>query len=243
MRHRSGNERGSDTNGPGSDTDRAPRSDPDNGPASYTDGRRCNTDNAPCRYTEPRPQGSGPALTPLPTPGFSRFATLAIAALFTSLLHAQTAAHVDFQREIRPILSENCFQCHGPDSASRQAGLRLDRREAVLGKVIVPGNSAASLLYQRITDPDPNARMPLAESRRSLTPAQIALIKRWIDQGAPWQEQWAFQPPVKAKPPVVTNPAWAQNPIDRFILASLEAKGLAPAPAADARTLIRRVAL
>jgi hypothetical protein len=185
--------------------------------------------------TEPRPQGSGPAI--------SRYATIAIAALCAGGLSAQTAAHVDFQREIRPILSDNCFLCHGPDSASRQAGLRLDRREAVLGKVIVPGNSAASLLYQRISDPDPNARMPLAESRRSLTPAQIALIKRWIDQGAPWREQWAFQPPVKAKSPVVTNPAWVKNPIDRFILASLEAKGLAPAPAADSRTLIRRVAL
>ncbi|MGA7236225.1 MAG: DUF1553 domain-containing protein [Bryobacteraceae bacterium] len=185
--------------------------------------------------TEPRPQGSGPAI--------SRYATIAIAALCAGGLSAQTAAHVDFQREIRPILSDNCFLCHGPDSASRQAGLRLDRREAVLGKVIVPGNSAASLLYQRISDPDPNARMPLAESRRSLTPAQIALIKRWIDQGAPWREQWALQPPVKAKSPVVTNPAWVKNPIDRFILASLEAKGLAPAPAADSRTLIRRVAL
>jgi hypothetical protein len=219
VRHRSGNERGSDT---------------DTRSGSQTDRDRSS-------HTEPRPQGSGPAPTVPHTPRFSRFATLA--ALFTGILSAQPATHVDFQREIRPILSENCFLCHGPDSASRQAGLRLDRREAVLGKVIVPGNSAASLLYQRITDPDPSARMPLAESRRSLTPAQIALIKRWIDQGAPWREQWAFQPPVKAKPPVVTNPAWAKNPIDRFILANLGAKGLAPAPAADARTLIRRVAL
>jgi hypothetical protein len=176
---------------------------------------------------------------------------LAAVALFAGSLLAQNAggvlnqspARVDFQREIRPILSENCFLCHGPDSASRQAGLRLDRREAVLGKVIVAGNSATSLLYQRITDPDPASRMPLVESRRSLTPAQIALIKRWIDQGAPWKEQWAFQAPVKPKPPAVTNAAWIKNPVDRFILAALEAKGLAPAPAADARTLIRRVAL
>jgi hypothetical protein len=175
-------------------------------------------------------------------------ALAAVALLAGSLLAqnaggAQSPARVDFQREIRPILSENCFLCHGPDSASRQAGLRLDHREAVLGKVITPGNSAASLLYQRITDPDPASRMPLAESRRSLTPAQIALIKRWIDQGAPWREQWAFQPPVKAKPPAVTNATWVKNPIDRFILSALEAKGLAPAPPADARTLVRRVAL
>jgi mono/diheme cytochrome c family protein len=213
-------------------------SDADSGP-------RSNTDRGPGSYTEPQPQGSVPAIsvTVQTILGFPRFATIAIAALCAGGLSAQTAARVDFQREIRPILSENCFQCHGPDSASRQAGLRLDRRDAVIGKMIVPGNSSASLLYQRITDPDPGSRMPLAESRRSLTPAQIALLKRWIDQGAPWREQWAFQPPVKAKPPVVTNAAWAKNSIDRFILASLEAKGLAPAPAADARTLIRRVAL
>jgi hypothetical protein len=161
---------------------------------------------------------------------------------------AQTPARIDFQREIRPILSDNCFLCHGPDSDSRMAGLRLDRPETALGArphgaPVVPGNSAASLLYQRISNPDPNMRMPPAASRRSLTPAQIALLKRWIDQGAPWKEQWSFQPPVKAKPPAVKDAAWVRSPIDRFILARLEEKGLAPAPAADARTLIRRVAL
>jgi hypothetical protein len=162
--------------------------------------------------------------------------------------YAQAPAHIDFQREIRPILSENCFQCHGPDSSSRQADLRLDRHDTALaarsgGAPIVPGNSAASLLYQRISDPDPGSRMPPAESRRSLTPAQIALLKRWIDEGAPWKEHWAFQPPVKAKPPSVKDAAWVRTPVDRFILARLEEKGLAPAPTADPRTLIRRVAL
>jgi len=172
---------------------------------------------------------------------------LAAFALSTNVF-AQTPARIDFEREIRPILSENCFQCHGPDSAARQAGLRLDRHDTAAaarpgGAPIVPGNAAASLLYQRISDPDPGFRMPPAESRRSLTPAQIALLRRWIDQGAPWQDHWAFQPPVKPKLPLVKNPVWLRNPIDRFILARLEEKGLAPAPAADARTLIRRVAL
>jgi Protein of unknown function (DUF1553)/Protein of unknown function (DUF1549)/Planctomycete cytochrome C/Concanavalin A-like lectin/glucanases superfamily len=176
-----------------------------------------------------------------------------LAALaFCATSFAQTPAHVDFQREIRPILSENCFQCHGPDADSRQADLRLDRHDTALADrsgsaAIVPGNSAASLLYQRISATDPINRMPPVESRRSLTPAQIALLKRWIDEGAPWKEPWAFQPPVKAKPPVVKDaaayPAWSHTAIDRFILARLEEKGLAPAPAADARTLIRRVAL
>jgi mono/diheme cytochrome c family protein len=172
---------------------------------------------------------------------------------FCARSSAQPAARIDFQREIRPILSDNCFLCHGPDADSRMAGLRLDRPETALGArphgaPVVPGNSAASLLYQRISNPDPNLRMPPAASRRSLTPAQIALLKRWIDQGAPWKEQWSFQPPVKPKPPALkdaasVNPAWLRNPIDRFILARLEEKGLAPAPPADARTLIRRVAL
>src|SRR5258706_283422 len=94
-------------------------------------------------------------------------------------LHAQTARSVDFQREVRPILSDNCFQCHGPDSAARQAGLRLDRRESALearpeGAPIVPGKSAESLLYQRISNPDPNSRMPPAESHKRLTAAQKA---------------------------------------------------------------------
>jgi hypothetical protein len=174
----------------------------------------------------------------------------ATGALIAAGLCAQTAkpAGIDFQREIRPILSESCFQCHGPDSESRQAGLRLDLHDAALatrprGAAIAPGNSAASLVYKRVSEPNANLRMPPAYSRRSLTPAQIALLKRWIDEGAPWKEHWAFQAPVKPKPPVVANPASARNAIDRFILAALEAKGLAPAPPADARTLIRRVAL
>ena len=143
--------------------------------------------------TEPRPQGSGPAI--------SRYATIAIAALCAGGC-PRRPPHTSISSARSGLSFPKLLPMPGPDSASRQAGLRLDRREAVLGKVIVPGNSAASLLYQRISDPDPNARMPLAESRRSLTPAQIALIKRWIDQGAPWREQWAFQPPVKAKSPV-----------------------------------------
>jgi len=165
----------------------------------------------------------------------------AVLALFSSGLSAQTA-RVDFQREIRPILSENCFQCHGPDSAARQAGLRLDHHDAALA-VIAPGKSASSVLFQRISSTDSGFHMPPAYSRRALTPAQIALIKRWIDEGAAWKDHWAFQPPAQPKPPSVANPAWVRNPIDRFILAALESKGLSPAPAADPRTLIRRVAL
>ena len=163
-------------------------------------------------------------------------------------LSAQTAPPDDFQREIRPILSDNCFQCHGPDSAARQAGLRLDRRETALetrpnGVAVVPGKSAASLLFQRITDPDASFRMPPPDSHKRLTAAQIALLKRWIDSGAPWKEHWAFQAPVKPKPPAVKDAAWVRNPIDRFILAKLEENGIAPAPAENRRALLRRVSL
>lgn len=175
-----------------------------------------------------------------------KIVTGAVTLCAARLLLAQSG--VDFQREIRPILSDNCFQCHGPDSAARQAGLRLDRRETALatrpnGAAIVPGKSAASLLYQRISDPDASFRMPPADSHKHLTPAQIAVLKRWIDGGAPWKEHWAFQAPVKPNAPAVKDAAWPRNAIDRFVLAKLEAQGLAPAPAENRRALIRRVAL
>lgn len=175
-------------------------------------------------------------------PRFAAGATLLCAA---QMLLAQ---NIDFDRQIRPILSENCFQCHGPDSSSRQADLRLDRRESAFapladGTPIVPGKSADSMVYQRISSTDPGFRMPPQEAHKTLTPAQIATIKQWIDAGAPWKQHWAYQLPVKAPLPVVKDTAWARNPIDRFVLAKLEQNGLAPAPAADKRTLIRRVAL
>lgn len=158
------------------------------------------------------------------------------------------AAPVDFQRQIRPLLSENCFQCHGPDSGTRMAGLRLDRREDAFhirksGVLIVPGKPDASLVYQRISATDASRRMPPAMSRKSMTPQQVALIRQWIEQGAPWRNHWAFEAPVKPALPAVKDAPWVRNPIDRFILARLDAENLKPNRAADDRTLIRRVAL
>jgi hypothetical protein len=155
---------------------------------------------------------------------------------------------VDFQRQIRPILSENCFQCHGPDSGTRMAGLRLDLKDGIFaarkgGAAVVPGDPSASLLYQRVSEKNPARRMPPEYSHKSLTQPQIDLLKRWIEEGAAWKEHWAFQAPHRPAPPAVHDAAWVRNDIDRFILARLESQGLAPAPAADARTLIRRVAL
>ncbi|HXB74066.1 MAG TPA: DUF1553 domain-containing protein [Candidatus Acidoferrales bacterium] len=162
------------------------------------------------------------------------------------------AAAIDFQRQIRPILSDSCFQCHGPDSSTRMAGLRLDLKDTVFevrphGAPVVPRQPEASLLYQRISALTAARRMPPERAHKDLTPQQIALLKRWIEQGAPWQEHWAFRPPAAPRVPqaskTVRNATWPKNPIDRFVLARLESQSLEPAPAADARTLIRRVAL
>lgn len=176
-------------------------------------------------------------------PSLRPFAVFALAA---PLALAQNK--IDFQRNIRPILSDNCFQCHGPDSKTRMAGLRLDQKDAVLevrkrGAAIVPGKPAESLLVQRITETAPAKRMPPEYSHKSLTPQQIAMVKSWVEAGAPWKEHWAYSAPVKPALPAVKTSGWAKTPIDRFVLARLEKEGLSPAPTASKRTLIRRVAL
>ena len=155
---------------------------------------------------------------------------------------------VNFQRQIRPILSDACFQCHGPDAQARMAGLRLDLRETAFqsrtsGVLIAPGDASNSLIYQRIIDEDASRRMPPKYSHKELDSEQIDLIRRWIDQGASWEEHWAFMSPVRLKLPSLQREEWVRNPIDDFVLARLEAEGLQPAPEADRRTLARRVSL
>ncbi|MBI2686533.1 MAG: DUF1553 domain-containing protein [Acidobacteria bacterium] len=147
------------------------------------------------------------------------------------------ARGVDFQRDVRPILSDACFQCHGPDPGSRMAGLRLDTKEGALARVIVPGKPAESRLYQRIMQENIALRMPPVSSHKMLSDAQKATLKSWIEQGAPWKEHWAFRAPVKAAVPV------DRNAIDFFIQSKLEAEGLTQAAEASRRTLARRVAL
>lgn len=173
-------------------------------------------------------------------------ATLAISLFVT--VHGLAAAKVNFQREVRPILSDSCFLCHGPDKTTRMVGMRLDTREGAFakrpsGSVIVPGNPKASLLYQRISADKPARLMPPPYSHKTLTAEQRETLRRWIEEGANWEEHWAYQAPVRREPPAVKDTSWARNPIDRFILAKLEAKGLAPAAEANKRTLIRRVTL
>jgi len=159
-----------------------------------------------------------------------------------------------FNRDIRPVLADNCFHCHGPDPGTRKAGLRLDTeagffasRQSKDGKVIPPpiikGKPDQSSLYQRLLSKDEDEVMPPPETHKKLKPAQIAQIKAWIEQGAPWQPHWSLLPPVAVTPPTPKDAGWAKNPVDRFVLARLEQAGLTPAPEADARALIRRLAL
>jgi len=151
---------------------------------------------------------------------------------------------LDFNRDIRPVLSDNCFACHGPEEESRQGNLRLDSKESVFAdrggyRIIAPGSSATSRLYQRISSKE--KRMPPASSGRSLTPKQIELLREWIDQGAKWQSHWAFDPPKHPAIPEIKDKTWPRNPIDYFTLARLEAEGLKPSAEADKATLLRRV--
>jgi len=161
---------------------------------------------------------------------------------------ADNAARVEFARDIRPILSENCFRCHGPDEQSRQGDLRLDLENDVLGdgqatRVVAPGRPEASELFSRIVARDDEGRMPPPEGHARLKPAEIERVRQWILQGAPWQPHWAFVPPLRAAPPQDGDNSWVRNPIDAFVLSRLTELGLAPAPEADKRTLIRRVSL
>ncbi|HLW64261.1 MAG TPA: PSD1 and planctomycete cytochrome C domain-containing protein [Gemmataceae bacterium] len=159
------------------------------------------------------------------------------------------APGIDFGRQIRPILSENCFACHGPDEKKRQHDLRLDTKAGALGRLreggyaIVPGKPLESELVSRITETDAAKRMPPAASHKTLTPAQIELITQWIGQGARWSEHWAFVTPSRPPIPKVMNASWGREPLDAFILHKLEASNLRPAKEADRVTWIRRVTL
>jgi mono/diheme cytochrome c family protein len=155
---------------------------------------------------------------------------------------------VQFNRDIRPILSDTCFQCHGPDQARRKAGLRFDTKEGALADLggrhaIVPGDLANSELVRRITAADEGERMPPKKSGRQLNARQIDLLQRWIEQGAKWQKHWAFLAPERPPLPAVQKRAWVRNPIDTFLLARLESEGLEPSPEAERATLLRRVTL
>ncbi len=152
---------------------------------------------------------------------------------------------IDFNRDIRPILSDNCFACHGPDESKRRARLRFDTRDGASGKrdLIVARDPAQSILYQRVSARDKDRLMPPTDSGYTLSPAQVELIRKWIEQGAVWNEHWAYRAPTQAPLPKVAHLSWPRNPIDYFILAKLEREGLQPSIEADKATLLRRVTL
>jgi mono/diheme cytochrome c family protein len=153
---------------------------------------------------------------------------------------------VDFAREVLPILSENCFLCHGPDAGSRKGDLRLDTQEGALRKdqpIILPGKSAESELIKRIVTSAKGEVMPPPKANKKLTVQQIDILRRWVDQGAAWGKHWAFVAPVRPKLPAIRSTASIKNPIDAFVLARLEREGLSPSPEAARATLVRRVTL
>lgn len=156
---------------------------------------------------------------------------------------------ISYNLHVRPILSENCFTCHGPDANKREAGLRLDiaseayaaLKESPGKHAIIPGSSIESLAFSRMISSDPKEKMPPPASNLKLSDHQIELIKKWIDAGAVYEPHWAFVPPTKTPLPKVKNEDWAQNEIDYFILSKMEEKGLDPSAMSDGLTLMRRL--
>jgi len=179
---------------------------------------------------------------------FAKF--LAAGTVFAAVPAAKgkpaTGQPIDFNRDIRPILSDNCFACHGPDDNKRKAKLRFDLKDdafkpAKSGDLaIVPGDPAKSKMIERITSKDEDEKMPPPKSGKKLTPQQIELLTRWIAQGAKWQSHWAFTKPERAPLPPIKDKRWPKNEIDYFVLNRLEKEGLKPSPEADKTTLIRR---
>ncbi|HEX4132397.1 MAG TPA: PSD1 and planctomycete cytochrome C domain-containing protein [Pirellulales bacterium] len=178
----------------------------------------------------------------------NRIASIA-AAMFAltagAMPHAAAAAdRVDFDRHIRPILSDKCFFCHGPDQKHRQADLRLDERDsAVADKAIVPGKPEESELIRRITSDDADETMPPPESHKELTPSEKTLLRRWIADGAEYQAHWAYRPLAKPRVPRLNDAGWVRNPIDSFVLEELRSRKIEPSPEADRATLLRRLSL
>ena len=155
-------------------------------------------------------------------------------------LRGEAEETLDFNRDIRPILADKCFHCHGPDSVTREAGLRLDQKEGLLAVAPVV-NGGSSELVSRVSHQDPDLKMPPPDSGRTLSQTEIDILTRWVGEGAPWQKHWSFIPPKTRPLPEVKRTDWVRNPIDHHVLAGLEAVGLQPSPEASRTQLLRRV--
>ncbi|MGA2501106.1 MAG: PSD1 and planctomycete cytochrome C domain-containing protein, partial [Tepidisphaeraceae bacterium] len=180
-----------------------------------------------------------------------RCAFILVLAVVVSSLAAAAATpepKIVFNRDIRPILSQNCFACHGFDKNKRKADLRLDTRQGMFRdhdgvRPVVPGKPGESELYRRVTSDDAEEHMPPAKSGKKLTPAQVELIRHWIEQGAEYQAHWAYAPATRPAVPKIERPGFVRGDIDRFILARLQQEKLEPGAEADPRTLVRRLYL
>mgnify|MGYP001026068583 FL=1 len=176
-------------------------------------------------------------------------AAMATLCLATAAPAAQPDTQpLQYTRDIRPILSAHCFNCHGPDEGARKAGLRLDLAEAAhaggkSGTAIVPGDPNASELIKRILTDDPSLIMPPPDAKHPLSAEQKRMLRDWVAQGGTYEPHWAFQPPRRHPAPAVSQPDWVRDPIDLFILQRIESQGLTPSPEADRYTLVRRVYL
>ncbi|MFO0908215.1 MAG: DUF1553 domain-containing protein [Isosphaeraceae bacterium] len=192
------------------------------------------------------PRAAWPGTRPLRTARSVAAIALALGLGWTCVGRAVAAdaPAIEYNRDIRPILADQCFACHGPDSAARKADLRLDRREAAVDMgAITPGKPGESTLIERIFTSEPSEVMPPPKTKKVLTPEQKDLLKRWVESGAVYQPHWSLIPPTQPAHRRSRTRSWVRNPLDRFVLAALEAKGLTPAPEADRRTLARRLAL
>ncbi|RCS53979.1 DUF1553 domain-containing protein [Bremerella cremea] len=168
--------------------------------------------------------------------------TLLVLVLMTLLTHGLRAEEpIDFATQIRPLLSDRCFHCHGPDADGREADLRLDEEESAHEASIVPGDPANSELFARISSTDPSDRMPPADSNRSLSAEEIELIRQWIAQGAKYDQHWAFRPITKPAVPQLEDDDWSRNEIDKFVLAKLRQEGVSPSPPAQPWRQLRRL--
>ena len=189
------------------------------------------------------PRGRAPVQIWKPLFFMNKLLTLSALSMICTL-QISSASDVDFNRDIRPILSDNCYRCHGPDAGNREAELRLDVRDiAVTSGVIKPGDPKASELLKRISSLDPDIVMPPPATEKTVTPGEVKLLQKWISQGARYSEHWAFVPPTRPPVPAVRDNNSVRNPIDSFVLSTLEAKNIEPSGPADRITLIRRLYL
>src|SRR5262245_35307758 len=173
---------------------------------------------------------------------FARFSAPGLVAVLLAGTAAAAEPKISFTRQIKPILANKCFACHGPDEKERKAELRLDVRDEAVPSVIKPGDGEHSEVVVRITTGDADSRMPPADSKKpAVTADEAKLIRQWIDQGAEYDAHWAYVKPSRPAAPDVNDRKWPVNAIDQFVLAKLVGKEISPAPEADKRTLLRRL--